>query len=89
MNYLRQISETNGNHGRDDDSAGSIGFVRANNDYASDDYDGLGGYVVMAWYKNRGGTGNAHFMDDNETHLLTIDHVDMALATNRFDMEAI
>ncbi|MFZ4454254.1 hypothetical protein [Salibacterium aidingense] len=79
MGRLRAMAEENGHCDRDDNSCGSIGFVRMNDDYAPEDYDGLGGYVVMSWYKDRGKTGHAIVMDDHGTQELTLQHAEIAL----------
>lgn len=84
MNILRFIAEENENTDRDDDSAGSFGFVRANDYHAPEGYEGPGGYVTLAWYKDRGATNNAKFMNDEGLHEVTLDHVDMAILTNRY-----
>lgn len=49
MNALRQRSRDLGTHFRDDNAAGSIGYVP----YETDDDQG---YIVMTWYKDRGNT---------------------------------
>jgi hypothetical protein len=81
MNKLRQISRDINTYMRDDMSCGSIGYVPMSNDYASDDFDTLGGYIVMTWYKDRGRTGNAVFMTDDETIPLTLEHAELAIKT--------
>lgn len=59
MNALRGRAEQLGTVFRDDLAAGSIGYVP---------FDGPGGsgYVVMTWYKDRGTTGNAVVLWDDE-----------------------
>jgi hypothetical protein len=81
MNRLRMIAEILGTTMRDDNSCGSIGYVPVDNDYAPADFDTDGGYIVMTWYKDRGRTGNAVFMTDEGTELLTIRHAELAIKT--------
>ncbi len=81
MNRLRMIADDINRTMRDDNSCGSIGYVSMDADYAPDDYDGYGGYIVMMWYKDRGRTGNAVFMTDDETKPLTIQHAEIAIET--------
>lgn len=86
MNELRSISEEVGMGWRDDLSCGSIGYVPMDNDYAPDDFETNGGYIVMTWYKERGRTGNAVFMTDDETVPLTIKHAEVAI--HAYDINA-
>jgi hypothetical protein len=79
MNRLRNISEELKRSSRCDMSCGSIGYVPVDNDYAPITYEGYGGYIVMMWYKERGRTGNAMFMTDEESVPLTLEHVDIAI----------
>jgi len=68
MNALRDIAEKLGTCQRNDQNAGSIGyvpFVDAEYETVSGKWSG-NGYIVMTWYKNRGRTGNAIVMWDNE-----------------------
>lgn len=81
MNELRDIADEFDKTFRDDNSCGSIGYVPMDNDYAPNDFDTYGGYIVMMWYKNRGSTRNALFMTDDETVPLTIKHADLAITT--------
>lgn len=81
MNELRNIVDKVETNFRDDNSCGSIGYVPMVHDYASDDFDTFGGYIVMMWYKERGRTGNVVFMTDNETLPLTIKHAELAIET--------
>lgn len=81
MNQLRIIAEQLDTVRRDDNSSGSIGTVPMDHDLAPDDFDTFGGYVVMMWYKDRGKTGNAIFMTDEETMPLTIEHAELAIQT--------
>src|SRR5690606_38007902 len=85
MNKLRIIADEIGTVQRDDNSCGTIGYVPMNNDYAPDDFDTFGGYIVMMWYKDRGKTGNALFMTDDETIPLTIKHAELAILTHLRD----
>ncbi|MCY7439379.1 hypothetical protein [Bacillus altitudinis] len=62
-------------------SAGTFGYVRVDNDYAPETYEGLGGYIAMAWYKERGRVGNAVFMNNEKTTTLTIEHAEIAIKT--------
>jgi hypothetical protein len=57
MSCLRDVAEKLGLCWRNDDSAGSIGYVPAEE-----------GYIVMTWYKNRGQTGNALVVCDDQEH---------------------
>lgn len=59
MNALRQRARDIGTDMRDDNAAASIGYVPVE----TDDYSG---YVVMTWYKDRGETGNAIVVGDDE-----------------------
>lgn len=61
MLLLRNIASEVGLTYRDDNSAGSIGVVPI------PDIDEASGYIVMTWYKERGETGNALVMWDDET----------------------
>jgi hypothetical protein len=79
MNELRRISRELDTYQRDDMSCGSIGYVRMDNNHAPDDFDTYGGYIVMTWYKDRGRTGNAVFMTDEEMEPLTIKHAELAI----------
>jgi hypothetical protein len=79
MNKLRHISKDIETYMRDDMSCGSIGYVPMDNDYAPDDFDTLGGYILMTWYKDRGRTNKALFMNDNEILPLTIKHAELAI----------
>jgi hypothetical protein len=81
MNKLRNIAEELETGWRDDNSCGSIGYVPMDNDYAPDDFNTYGGYIVMMWYKERGRTGNAVFMTDEETMPLTVKHAELAIKT--------
>lgn len=81
MNELRNLAEKLETVQRDDNSSGSIGYVPMNADYAPRDFNTFGGYIVMMWYKNRGKTGNAVFMTDDETVPLTIKHAELAIET--------
>jgi hypothetical protein len=54
MNALRDIADNVGLHHRDDMESGSFGAVPCSE-----------GYIVMAWYKNRGKTGAALVIDEN------------------------
>jgi hypothetical protein len=81
LNRLREIAEELGTTMRDDNSCGSIGYVPMDADYTPNDFGTYGGYIVMMWYKNRGRTGNAIFMTDEETVPLTIKHADLAIET--------
>lgn len=81
MNKLRDIADSMDTDFRDDNSCGSIGYVPMDNDYAPDNFDTFGGYIVMSWYKNRGRTGNAVFMTDDGTTPLTIKHAEVAIKT--------
>lgn len=85
MNKLRNISEELDKTTRDDNSCGSIGYVPMVHDYAPDDFDTFGGYIVMMWYKERGKTGNALFMSDDETFPLTVQHAELAITTYKTD----
>lgn len=80
MNKLREIADEYKTVQRDDNSCGSIGYVPMDNDYAPDDFDTYGGYIVVMWYKSRGATGNAVFMTDNNTIPLTIKHTELAIS---------
>ena len=65
MNALRERAEELGTDFRDDMAAASIGYVPFESE------DGAG-YVVMTWYKDRGRTGQAIVMwDDEEPRPLT------------------
>lgn len=65
MNELRELAEKHGACMRRDRDAGSIGAFPWEGDERS-------GYIVMTWYKNRGATGNALVMwDDEPTQELT------------------
>lgn len=65
MNELREMSRQFETYRRDDMAAASIGYVP----FEGDDYSG---YIVMTWYKDRGRTGNAVIMwDDNPVRELT------------------
>lgn len=65
MNALRDRAEELRTTFRDDMAAASIGYVPLE----TDDYSG---YVVMTWYKDRGRTGNALIVwDDEEPRPLT------------------
>lgn len=65
MNALRERAEELGTTFRDNNAAGSIGYVP----FEGDDYSG---YIVMTWHKNRGHTGFAQIMsDDNWPRPLT------------------
>ena len=86
MNRLREIAEELGTTMRDDNSCGSIGYVPLDADYAPDDFDTYSGYIVMMWYKDRGKTGNAVFMTDDETVPLTIRHAELAIKTYEEDL---
>jgi hypothetical protein len=81
LNKLRSISRELETYQRDDMSCGSIGYVPMSNDYAPDDFDTYGGYIVMTWYKDRGRTGNALFITDEETIPLTLKHAELAIKT--------
>lgn len=74
MNLLRDIVNYLGTTERRDGDAGSIGYIPFADIVAEScnyTYDGSG-YIVMTWYKNRGETGNAVVMwDDNPTFPLT------------------
>lgn len=59
MNELRDISERLETNRRDDNACACIGYVP----FEGDEYSG---YIVMTWYKNRGRTGNALIMWDDE-----------------------
>lgn len=89
MNKLRAISEEYERSWRDDLSCGSIGYVPMDNDFAPDDFDTYGGYIVMMWYKERGRTGNAVFMTDGETIPLTIRHAEVAIKGCELEKERI
>ncbi|HET7616630.1 MAG TPA: hypothetical protein VFK27_06665 [Bacillales bacterium] len=82
MNILRDIADKFGKTYRDDNSCGSFGYIPMDHDYAPDDFDTLGGYIAMAWYKERGKTGNAVFMTDDETVPLTTKHAELAIHTS-------
>jgi hypothetical protein len=79
MNELRRISKELNTYQRDDWSCGSIGYVPMDSENAPDDFDTLGGYIVVTWYKDRGRTGNAIFITDEETIPLTIKHAELAI----------
>ncbi|SET43303.1 hypothetical protein SAMN05216389_11158 [Oceanobacillus limi] len=81
MNELRFIANEIGTVNRDDNSCGTIGYVPVDNDFAPDDFDTFGGYIVMMWYKDRGRTDNAVFMTDDETSDITIKHAELAITT--------
>lgn len=83
MEELRKIAEEIETTQRDDNSAGSIGYLPVDNEFASDDFNTFGGYVVMMWYKNRGKTGNAVFMTDGSTEPLSIKHAELAIETHK------
>lgn len=59
MNALRERARELGTTFRDDNAAGSIGCVPVE----TDDFNG---YVVLVWYKDRGRTGNAILLCDDE-----------------------
>lgn len=59
MSLLRDYSDDFFKY-RDDFVNGSIGVLPV------PEYKDLSGYVVMTWYKDRGRTGQAYIMDDDE-----------------------
>ncbi len=63
LNKLRDIAEEKGLEYRDDMDCGSIGVVPCSG-------DNWCGYIVMTWYKNRGATGMAVFMDDDRAPIM-------------------
>lgn len=62
MFVLRRIADELGTVTRDDMECASIGYVP----YVDTDGDEPNGYIVMTWYKDRGTTGNAIIMGDDE-----------------------
>lgn len=81
MNDLRDLAEKlsedkerlekgycrDGYHRREDMDSGSIGVVRIpESDMEFEDDEAVQGYIVMTWYKNRGRTGRAYIMDDDD-----------------------
>ncbi|MGI1828724.1 hypothetical protein ACRPLG_02510 [Bacillus safensis] len=87
MSKLREITRDNDLTTRCDMSAGTFGYVRVDNDYAPETYEGTGGYIAMAWYKERGRVGNAVFMTDETTMPLTIEHAEIAIKTYEKELE--
>jgi hypothetical protein len=81
MNRLRDIASELGTTTRNDLSCGSIGYVPMNADYAPSHFDTFSGYVVMTWYKERGRTGYALFMNDEGKQELTLQHAELAIRT--------
>lgn len=78
MSRLRDISRQLHTETRDDMACASIGYVPLSNDYADGDMDA--GYIVMTWYKDRGRTGQALIMwDDNEPRPLTLREAEEAI----------
>ena len=68
MNALRDIAYREKQFGywyRDDNLNASIGIVHARELRPGTD-DDLQGYLVMTWYKDRGRTGQAWLMDDDD-----------------------
>ncbi|KKL27248.1 hypothetical protein LCGC14_2387060 [marine sediment metagenome] len=58
-----------GYHRREDMDSGSIGVIRipeSDMEFEGEDGEPVQGYIVMTWYKNRGRTGRAYIMDDDD-----------------------
>lgn len=73
MNALRDIAEHIGLYWRDDLSAASFGAVPFEGDKWV-------GYIVMTWYKNKGATGMAMLMfDDEQPKPLTLEMAEEAI----------
>ncbi|MEH7736895.1 hypothetical protein QPL77_14760 [Bacillus pumilus] len=87
MGKLREIAREQDVVTRCDMSAGTFGYVRVDSDYAPETYEGNGGYIAMAWYKERGRVGNAVFMTDETTMPLTIEHAEIAIKTYEKELE--
>lgn len=87
MNRMRDIAHELGTTYRDDNSCGSIGYVPMGADYAPRDFDILGGYIVMTWYKERGSTGNAVVMREEGAQELTLQHAELAIRTHEAEKE--
>jgi hypothetical protein len=80
MFELRRIAYRLGTVTRDDMECASIGYVP----YVDEDSDEPNGYIVMTWYKDRGTTGNAIVMsDDNPIRELTEEMALKAIEWNR------
>lgn len=62
MYELRQIAYDLGTVTRDDMECASIGYIP----YVDEEGEEYNGYIVMTWYKDRGTTGNAIIMFDDE-----------------------
>lgn len=73
MNELRRISDEIETKMRNDMSCASVGIVPLDNDYLDYmEYENVdSGYIVMTWYKERGRTGNALIMWDEQVRPLT------------------
>ncbi|MCD6468697.1 MAG: hypothetical protein J7L32_05265 [Thermoplasmata archaeon] len=73
MNKLRDIALKLGHHIRNDSDWGSFGAVPFDDDKHS-------GFIVMTWYKSRGKTDLAIYVDDVETKPLTIEMAEAAIS---------
>lgn len=81
MNKLRDLCCKYGTVMRDDNSCGTIGYLPMDNDYAPDNFETFGGYIVLIWYKSHGRTDNAVFISDDECVPLTLRHAETAIKT--------
>ncbi len=68
---------------RDDLSAGSIGVIDLPDDMGPAN-DGIRGYLVLTWYKERGATPGAIILaDEGKQHALTLTRAQRILETRR------
>ena len=64
ISRLRDLAEEFGFKERDDMSAGSLGVLAIPEDAVTE--EGQYGYIVMAWYKDRGKTSNAYVINEGK-----------------------
>jgi hypothetical protein len=77
MNDLREAAAERGTTMRDDLECGSFGYLPFSGE------DGAG-YIAMSWYKDRGATGMAVVLEDDQpVHLLTLREAELALQKER------